>query len=174
MKDRSSKRLATLQVELNKQRAGTPRQQRVLAKMLEHLSDYPFNTRKPLFCWLWANHALVTDMRQRWDRVMAGTLASAGTNFGAAPTAAASMVAGLQAAGSDLMNTIGQAGANLESISGAAPAGSLFSDAASLQAAMANAGALSAAVQGGAYINRAALNTSLAAGIALGGPLVRS
>ena len=69
MKDRTSKRLATLQAELDKQRAGTPRQRRLMAKLLEHLGDYPFNTRDPLFCWLWANHAAVADMRQRWDRV---------------------------------------------------------------------------------------------------------
>ena len=69
MKDRSSKRLATLQVELDRQRTGTPRQQRAFAKILEHLDDYPFNSREPLFCWLWANHTLVADMRQRWDGV---------------------------------------------------------------------------------------------------------
>lgn len=69
MKDRSSKRLATLQAELDKQRAGTPRQRRMMAKILEHLNDYPFNGREPLFCWLWANHTLVADMRQRWDAI---------------------------------------------------------------------------------------------------------
>ncbi|MGI4945763.1 MAG: hypothetical protein ACRYHQ_35260 [Janthinobacterium lividum] len=99
-------------------------------------------------------------------------LATAGTNFAAAPAAAASALSGLQSAGTDLMTTINQAGANIQGIQAAAPAGSLFADATSMQALIANAGALSGAVSAGGLVNRASANTSLAAGITPASPLV--
>jgi hypothetical protein len=30
---------------------------------------YPFNCREAVFCWLWANHAEVTNLRTRWDYI---------------------------------------------------------------------------------------------------------
>lgn len=102
----------------------------------------------------------------------ASGIATAGTNFAAIPAAASSMISGLQSAGTSLMSTISQAGGNLTGIQAAAPVGSLFSDAGSLQAQIASAGALSGAVQAGAYVNRAATNTALAAGIATTAPVV--
>ena len=51
-----------------------------------------------------------------------------------------------------MMTTIHQAGANLLGIQAAAPPESLFSDAASLQALAANAGALSTAVTAGGLV----------------------
>jgi hypothetical protein len=104
----------------------------------------------------------------------ASALASAGTNFAAAPAAAASMISGLQSAGSSLMDTISKAGANIEGIAGAAGDGNLVADMSSLKAALANLGAQVAAVDAGAYTNRALVNTQLAAGQTPSGPVVHS
>ena len=99
------------------------------------------------------------------DRLTAvGTLASAGTNFAAAPAAAASAITGLQAAGADLNATLAQAGANLEGLSAAAGPGNLVADMPSLMAAVANAGAAAAAATAGGFVNRATINVQLASG----------
>ena len=101
-------------------------------------------------------------------------LASAGTNLSAAPAAAAGLLTNLQSASTGLMNTIGQAGANIDAIQAAAPPGSLFSDAASLQALTASMGAQAAAVMAGGFVNRAATNAALAIGQTPGAPVVHS
>jgi hypothetical protein len=31
--------------------------------------EYPYDFREAVFCWLWANHAKVTNLRTRWDGV---------------------------------------------------------------------------------------------------------
>ena len=94
----------------------------------------------------------------------AGGLAIAGTNFAAAPAAAASTITALSSACASLQTTIDQSGANIEGITAAAGPGNLVADMPSLLALTANMGAHAAAVQAGAYAGRATLNVQLASG----------
>ncbi len=103
-----------------------------------------------------------------------GTLASAGTNFAAAPAAAASAITGLQSAGADLTTTLTQAGSNLTGLSAAANPGDLVADIPSLQAAIASAGAASAAATASGFLNRSVLNVQQAAGMTTTPALVHS
>ena len=105
---------------------------------------------------------------------VASGLTTAGVNLASAPAAAASLVGNLQSAGSSLMSTISSAGGNLVGISAAAPSGSIVSDAPSLAAAMANAGALASAVTTGAYVNRSLDNTALSTGSNPSAPIVHA
>ena len=109
------------------------------------------------------------------DRLtVVGTLAGAGTNFAAAPAAAASAISGLQAAGAGLTATLTGAGANLVGISAAAGSGNLVADMPSLMAAIASAGAASAAATAGGFLNRSAINVQLASGVTATPALVHS
>ena len=105
---------------------------------------------------------------------VASGVATAGVNLASAPAAAASLTGNLQSAGSSLMSTISGAGGNLVGISTAAPAGSIVSDAPSLVAASANAGALAAAVTTGGYVNRTLGNAALSTGATPGAPVVHA
>ena len=105
---------------------------------------------------------------------VASGLTAAGVNLASAPAATASLVGGLQDAGSSLMGVISGAGSNLLGISSAAPAGSIVSDAPSLAAAMANAGALASAVTTGAYVNRTLGNAALSIGSLPSAPVVHA
>ncbi|MGI4945054.1 MAG: hypothetical protein ACRYHQ_31585 [Janthinobacterium lividum] len=96
---------------------------------------------------------------------VAGGLAGAGINFAAAPAAAASVIGGLQSAGTGLMAMIGQAGANLTTLSANAGSGRLVADMGSLALATQNAGVVAGAVQAGGLLNRASANATLAAGL---------
>jgi hypothetical protein len=104
----------------------------------------------------------------------ASALSSAGTNLSAAPAAAAGIISGLQSAGAGLTQTIQQAGANLGGISAAANPGDLVADMPSLSAALANAGALSAAADAAGATNRAIVNTQVAAGLTTTAAVVHS
>ena len=100
------------------------------------------------------------------DRLtVVGTLAGAGSNFAAAPAAAASAITGLQTAGADLTATLTGAGANLTGISAAAGSGNLVADMPSLQSAIASAGAASAAATAAGFTNRSLINVQSAAGL---------
>ena len=103
-----------------------------------------------------------------------GTLAGAGTNFAAAPAAAASAITGLSGACASLQTTIEQAGANIEGITAAAGPGNLVADMPSLLALTTNMGVQAAAVQAGAYAGRATLNVQLASGTTTTPGLVHS
>ncbi len=94
-----------------------------------------------------------------------GTLTGAGVNFAAAPAAAASVITGLQSAGANLNATLAQAGTNLEALSAAAGRGNLVANMTDLQAAIASAGAASAAATAGGFLNRATINVQSAAGL---------
>jgi hypothetical protein len=72
MKDRKSKLLRGVLVEINKPRFQTKADRDLLAR----LTDYPFNFREPVFCWLWANHAEVLNLRTRWDGLTWESIAS--------------------------------------------------------------------------------------------------
>jgi hypothetical protein len=63
MKDRKSKLLRDVLTELNRPRFQTKADRDLLARV----TDWPFNFREPVFCWLWANHAEVTELRRRLD-----------------------------------------------------------------------------------------------------------
>jgi primosomal protein N' len=64
MKARKSKRLAAVIAAID-----TPRRQtKAEREFLAWIADYPFNMRDAVFCWLWANHAEVSDLRARWDK----------------------------------------------------------------------------------------------------------
>ncbi len=43
-----------------------PPSKRESARIRKILGAYPYNTREAVFCWLWANHAEVTEARERW------------------------------------------------------------------------------------------------------------
>ncbi len=60
MKDRKSKILRGVIAELDK----PPRPLRHMLKL-----EYPYDFREAVFCWLWANHTEVTNLRTRWDYV---------------------------------------------------------------------------------------------------------
>ena len=105
---------------------------------------------------------------------LASGVATAGVNLASAPAAAASLTGNLQSAGTSLMSTISSAGGNLVGISAAAPSGSIVSDAPSLAAASANAGALTAAVTTGGYVNRSLDNAALSTGASPALPVVHS
>lgn len=105
---------------------------------------------------------------------LASGVATAGVNLASAPAAAASLIGNLQSAGSSLMSTISSAGGNLVGISAAAPSGSIVTDAPSLAAASANAGALAAAVTTGGYVNRSLDNAALATGATPAAPVVHA
>jgi hypothetical protein len=64
MKDRRSKLLMGLLAELKKPPPPLTKRERAI---LDAMSDYPFSVREPVFCWLWANHAEVREMRSRLD-----------------------------------------------------------------------------------------------------------
>jgi hypothetical protein len=53
MKDRKSKLLRDVLTELNRPRFQTKADRDLLALV----TDWPFNIREPVFCWLWGNHA---------------------------------------------------------------------------------------------------------------------
>lgn len=63
MKDRKSKLLRDVLTELNRPRFQIKADRDLLALA----TDWPFNCREPVFCWLWANHAEVTELRRRLD-----------------------------------------------------------------------------------------------------------
>jgi hypothetical protein len=35
--------------------------------LLALVTGWPFNCREPVFCWLWANHIEITELRRRLD-----------------------------------------------------------------------------------------------------------
>jgi len=93
-----------------------------------------------------------------------GALAQTGSVLATAPASVVAMSDGLAQAGSGLMTTIGQAGANLEGIS--------MTNGGALGAAVQNAGIASAAVDAGGLINRAAAYAASGSDAVYGGPLV--
>jgi hypothetical protein len=63
MKDRKSKLLRDVLTELNRPRFQTKADRDLLALV----TNWPFNVREPVFCWLWANRAEVAELRGRLD-----------------------------------------------------------------------------------------------------------
>jgi len=101
------------------------------------------------------------------DLQAAQAITQVGTDLGTAPTGLATLQGNLAAAGSSLMTTIEQTGANLDSIS-------FDGSAASLNALAQNAQIQSVAADAGALINRANRNVTTAGGGTQADPLVHS
>ncbi|MCE2563663.1 hypothetical protein [Komagataeibacter sp. FNDCF1] len=93
-----------------------------------------------------------------------GGLSGAGVNLASAPESAASMVSGLESAGTGLNTAISETGMNLDSISPG--------NATELSTLTQNASVHSASVTSGALVNRAYANTLSATGSVQDGPLV--
>jgi len=91
-------------------------------------------------------------------------LTQSGVDLSTVPRSVDSVVSGLAQAGSGLGATIGQAGANVEGI--------IPANAASVTALVQNAGILSASVDAGGLVNRAAANTAALGNAVYAGPLV--
>lgn len=90
--------------------------------------------------------------------------AQSGVDLATVPVSIVSVTSGLAAAGGGLGTAIGQTGANLESISPV--------NASSLNALVQNAGLLSASVDAGGLVNRAAANTAALGNTVYAGPSV--
>lgn len=98
------------------------------------------------------------------DLSVANGLTGAAVNLASVPESAASVVSSLESAGSGLMTTIGQTGANLESV--------VMNGAAGLSTLTQNAELHTTSAQSGALVNRAYANTITATGGTQNGPLV--